>query len=89
MGENAREGGEEHAITHSNLPSLPLSFLFFADNDDYIHHHNHGTKSSSFAETYRLGHNEYSHLTLDEFHARFQLGTSLLPSLLPSLPSPF
>ncbi|TFJ81233.1 hypothetical protein NSK_007450 [Nannochloropsis salina CCMP1776] len=43
----------------------------FADNDDYIHEHNtHANASTS----YLLGHNEYSHLTLDEFHARFQLG---------------
>ncbi|KAM3567956.1 hypothetical protein VYU27_009911 [Nannochloropsis oceanica] len=46
----------------------------FADNDDYIHNHNHRVNPLSTSETYQLGHNEYSHLTLDEFHARFQLG---------------
>lgn len=43
------------------------------DNDDHIHAHNHHGNAS-----YTLGHNPYSHLTLDEFHARFKLGASRL-----------
>jgi len=45
----------------------------FAENDDYI------TESNSEGNTFTLAHNEYSHLTWEEFQTHFNLGHEMIP----------
>jgi C1A family cysteine protease len=58
----------EHNVEIKNGKEFVQRLQIFADNHDMIESHN------SAQASYKLGHNEYSHLTLEEFHERFQLG---------------
>jgi hypothetical protein len=46
----------------------------WADNDDYI------TQVNDRGMPYKLAHNRFSHLTLDEFHRHYRLGACFSPS---------
>jgi KDEL-tailed cysteine endopeptidase len=58
----------EHDVQIANGKEFVQRLQYFADNHDIIEGHNAAQTS------YKLAHNEYSHLTLAEFHERFQLG---------------
>jgi len=57
----------EHEVSFDQ-EELDTRLQVFADNHDYIHEIN------SQNRTYTLGHNEYSAMTLDEFHEQMKLG---------------
>ena len=58
----------QHNVQFKSGQEFVQRLQYFADNHDMIESHNAGQSS------YTLAHNEYSHLTLSEFHERFQLG---------------
>lgn len=71
----------EHNVQFANGREFVQRLQYFADNHDMIESHN------SAQSSYKLAHNEYSHLTLSEFHERFQLGLKT-PNLRKNLSTP-
>jgi KDEL-tailed cysteine endopeptidase len=65
----------KYGITLKDGAEFVSRLQTFADNFDYIEQHNSGNSS------YKMALNEYSHLTLDEFHAAVNLGGIKKPSL--------
>ena len=60
------------AKTYKTAEEIVHRFAIWRGNHEYIEAHNNNAEPSS---SFRLGHNEYSDLTADEFQARFKLGS--------------
>lgn len=59
---------QKHNITFGDGAEFVHRLEIWAKNEDYIREHNAGDYP------YTLGHNKYSHMSLDEFHRHFRLG---------------